>query len=107
MALLQGEQAVQNNAPAQIGGGSSNSRGFKKSDRLINFNIPTTNEDGSQGHMQLAVGGLHLDNPAHQKLIAWLDKNPDNLYKMLHAMADSCTYVDLTKPKERSFGFMD
>jgi len=101
MALLQGEQAVQNNA------GSSNSRGFKKSDRLINFNIPTTNEDGSQGHIQLAVGGLHEDNPAHQKLIAWLDKNPDNLSKMLHAMADSCTYVDLTKPKERSFDFMD
>ena len=104
MALITNEAPVQ--APAQQP--TQSGRGFKKSDRLINFNIPTTNEDGTQGHLQLSVGGLHEDNPAHQKLIAWLDKDPtNNLPKMLHAMADVCTYVDLTKPKERTFDFMD
>lgn len=87
--------------------GGNGRRNFQKSDRLININIPTVNEDGSEGSIRLSLGGLKLSDPNEAKLIEWLDADPEqNLPVLFAEMAKVSTYVDATKKKERGFAFM-
>lgn len=109
MAAIIGNQAETNVSPfarqqQNNGGGRGN---FQKSDRLLNLNIPTVNEDGSQGYTKLCVGGFRMDDPMHATLIEWIDKNPEkNIPILLAEMAKVSTWVDVTKKKERGFGFI-
>lgn len=106
---------IQNSAPDNVSPFSGqqqqtggNGRGnFQKSERLLNINIPTVNEDGSQGYIKLCVGGFKLSDPNLAKLIEWVDGNPEENLPILFAeMAKVSTWVDVTKKKERGFAFM-
>jgi hypothetical protein len=80
--------------------------GFKKSDRLININIPYVDDNGQDRYFQLALGGLHVEKADQCDLIEWLDEKPSRLKDLLIAAAEVSTYVNPGKPKGKTFAFM-
>jgi hypothetical protein len=90
------------NAPAD----NTTRGGFKKSDRLININIPYVDDNGQERYFQLALGGLHVEKADQADLISWLDDDPTRLKDLLIAAAEVSTYVNPGKPKGKTFAFM-
>lgn len=63
---------------------SNNEREFEKAKGFLNFSLPLTRNDGSEGlfHFQTGIP-LRESKPEEMELLAWLKKDPGNVQKLL------------------------
>lgn len=74
----------------------NNDDNFVKAKAFVNLYIPRVNADGSQGRFKLVGIPVrdHDDFPNERTLMAWLNKDPANVTKLLGKMEAELVHVN-------------